>query len=63
MSNTKQPDWVYISRTASGVIKFPDGREVFMQGDEANEFDDRIEACETDEQIANILMEYEHVAE
>lgn len=62
MSN-KEPDWVYIQRTASGEIRFPDGRTVFMQGEEANEFDDKVEACETDEQITNLLMEYEHIAE
>lgn len=57
------PDWVYISRTACGEIRFPDGRTVFMQGEEASEFDDKVEACETDEQITNLLMEYEHIAE
>jgi hypothetical protein len=55
-------DWNY-NRVWGTITGFPGGGEVFLQGEEAAELDDRIEACETDEQIESILMEYEHIAE
>ena len=56
-------DWKFSTRTCSGVIRFPDGREVFMQGQEAAELDDVIEACETADDIERVLDQYDHVAE
>lgn len=54
------------STTGNGftiTISFEDGSEVFMQGDEAGELIDQLEACATDEQEQLILSAYEDVAE
>ena len=56
-------DWDFNYRTCSGVIRFPDGREVFLQGDEANDLDNAIEECETCDEIERTLEAYDHIAE
>jgi hypothetical protein len=53
-------DWTY--NRVYGVIRFGDGSEVFMQGEEAAAFDDQVEACETEEQIQMLLDQYSDVA-
>lgn len=53
-------DWNY--QGFGGTITFSDGRTVWLQGDEAAELDDRIEACENESQIEAILSAYEHIA-
>jgi len=40
----------------------PNG-SVFMQGDEANELYDELEACETDELVVLLVSAYDHVME
>lgn len=35
----------------------------WLQGDEAGNLYDELEACETDEQVQLLLSEYEHVCE
>lgn len=56
-------DWNFDTCTCSGVIRWNDGAEVFMQGEEASTFDDEIEACETAEQVDALLDNYRHIAE
>lgn len=55
--------WNFNSRYGYGIIRWEDGREVFMQGDEASQLDDEVEACETGEQVDLLLDQYEHIAE
>jgi hypothetical protein len=44
------------------TIYTPNG-EVFFQGDEASELYDLLEAIDTDEDLASVLSQYEHLAE
>jgi hypothetical protein len=56
-------NWDYNHKNGSGVIYFDDGKEVFLQNEEASELDNRIEGCTEDYQIQDILCEYHHIAE
>lgn len=40
------------------TITAPCGKDIFLQGDEAGELYDQLEACEADEQVQAILGEY-----
>jgi hypothetical protein len=40
-----------------------DGGDLFMQGEEASELHDQLEACETQEEVDLILSEYADVIE
>ena len=57
------PEWSFDYRTGSGTIQFPDGRTVFLQGDEATALDDLIESCDDETAIGVALGAYDHVAE
>ena len=47
-------DWE-LTRYGAGILtRLSDGYSVLMQGDDASQFDDEWEACETDEQ-QNVL--------
>jgi hypothetical protein len=54
-------DWTW--KRYGGVITAPDGRTCFLQGDEANQLDDELEKCETEDQIQNLLSGYDHVCD
>jgi len=55
---TTDYDWCGFGLT----LRFPNGT-VWLQGDEASQLYDRLEACETHSQVVNILDEYSHLAE
>ena len=40
------------------VISSPDGKEIFLQGEEASQLHDELEACESDDVLQNALSEY-----
>lgn len=46
-----------------GTITFPDGRTLWLQGDEANALDDALGRCETDDSEQWFLSTYSEVAE
>jgi hypothetical protein len=54
-------DWDYDGY--GGTITFPDGRTVYLQGEDAADLDDQIEECETDEQVEMVLSAYDHITE
>jgi len=41
------------------TITSPCGKDFFMQGDEASELHDRLEACSTDQEVQDILCDYD----
>jgi hypothetical protein len=41
------------------TITAPCGKDFFMQGDEASELHDRLEACSTDQEVQDILCDYD----
>ena len=41
------------------TITAPCGKDIFLQGDEASQLHDELEACETDEQLQDMLGEYD----
>ena len=45
------------------TLHFPNGKTTFLQGDDASELQDQLEACETQEQIDMIISEYEVLVE
>jgi hypothetical protein len=55
--------WDWEVSGPGGTITAPDGRTCWLQGDEAWELDDQVEACETEDQIQNLLSNYDHVCE
>lgn len=52
-------DWLGYGLT----ITSPCGKEFFLQGDEASELYDQLEACTTDKQTQAILSQYEVLCE
>lgn len=61
MRRTTAYGWTWNYCGFGGVITAPDGRSVWLQGDEAAALDDEIDACETDEQVYNALSAYDDV--
>ena len=55
-------DYDYVWDGIGITISTPYG-DCYLQGEEANELYDELEAVETDEQIATILSEYDHICE
>jgi len=55
MANRYDYNWLGYGLT----LHFPDGGELFLQGDEASELFDILEACHTQADIDMILSEYE----
>lgn len=54
-------DWE-LTRYGAGILtRLSDGYSVFMQGDDASQFDDEWEACETDEQYNMLGSAYDDV--
>jgi len=52
------------TQTRYGVeIYSDDGRDCFLQGEDASQLLDDLEKCRTDEQEQQILSEYDHIME
>lgn len=51
-------EWSYEWLGYGLTITAPCGKDIFLQGDEASELYDQLEACETDQQVQDILGEY-----
>ena len=45
------------------TLQFPNGKDAFLQGEEASELHDQLESCETKEQVEMIISEYEVLVE
>jgi hypothetical protein len=45
------------------LLRFGGGRSVFLQGEEASELYDELEACEDSETLALVMSAYEDIAE
>lgn len=56
-------DWDYERDGPGLLITAPDGRTCFLQGDEASELEDRLDAARTQRQINDILDAYDDVCE
>ena len=54
--------WVFNSHYGYGVIHYSDGSSVFMQGDEAVDFDNELELL-SEQQQQEVFDEYRDVAQ
>lgn len=50
--------WYYEWLGYGLVIYSPDGKEIFLQGDEASQLHDELEACSSSDEFQNRLSEY-----
>jgi hypothetical protein len=55
--------WKFDAKHDCGSIVFGDGRTVFFQGESANEMNDDVEECDTDEEVQILLNQYVDLAE
>ena len=52
-------EWSYEWLGYGLTITAPCGKDFFLQGDEASELHDTLEACSTDQEVQDILSEYD----
>lgn len=55
--------WSYEWLGYGMTVTAPCGKDFFMQGEEASELYDQLEACSTDEEVQAILSQYDVLLE
>jgi hypothetical protein len=63
MESVEQACWEPVYAMGYGVIHYPDGRTVFLQGDDFEKLDHELDNAPTNQAYLDILNQYEGIAQ